>query len=42
MAEQQTWRERLPSELALPFLFGVDDPAELAERLSLDVEGYVS
>lgn len=35
VAEQQVWLEALPSRLHVPFLFGLNDPLEVAETISI-------
>lgn len=37
-AEQQKWMEKLPTDLALPYLFGLFTPGEVAAHISDDLE----
>lgn len=37
-SEQQTWLRRLPSDLEIPFLFGLFTPGEVAARISDELE----
>ncbi len=36
--EQQTWLEKLPADLQIPFLFGLFTPGEVAARMSDELE----
>ncbi len=36
--EQQTWLEKLPADLSIPFLFGLFTPGEVAARMSDELE----